>query len=99
MFEEAQEFLVAMARLALRNNPVLQHIERREQGGGPVAIIVVGYSFHITQPDRQHRLGALQSLHLALLVDTQNQRIVGWIKIQPNDIAHLLDGRMGRSRV
>src|SRR6516165_12184696 len=60
MFEKAQKLLVAVARLALGDNRTIEHVERREQGGGAVAVIVVGYPFDIAEPHGQHRLGALQ---------------------------------------
>jgi len=34
--------LVAVARLALGDNRTMEHVERREQGGSAVTVIVVG---------------------------------------------------------
>ena len=56
-----------------------------------MAVIIVGHAFDVAQPHRQHRLGALQRLDLALLVDTQHQRLVRRIEVQSHDVAHLLD--------
>src|SRR5215472_16599314 len=91
VIEKSEKFLVAMAWFAHRNDFAIEHVERRKQSSSAVPKIVVGYSFDITQAHRQHRLGALQRLHLALLVYAQHQRLVGRIKVQPGDVAHLLD--------
>src|SRR5215472_4983199 len=97
MFEKAQKLLVAVARLALGDNRTMQHVERREQSGGAVAVIIVGYAFDVAQAHRQHRLGTFQRLDLALLVDAQHQRLVRRIEIQTHDVAHLLyEERVGR---
>ena len=77
VIKKAEKFLMTMARFAHRNHFAIEHVERREQSGGAMAVIVMGYSFGVAQAQRQHRLGALQRLHLALLVDTQHQRLVG----------------------
>ena len=59
---------MAMARLALGDDPAVDDVERREERGSAVAIVVVSHALDITESQRQHRLGALQGLHLALLV-------------------------------
>jgi hypothetical protein len=30
-------------------------------------------------------------LNLALFIDTNHQRLLGWIKVEADDVAHLLD--------
>jgi len=42
-------------------------------------------------PQGQHGLRAVQCLNLALFVDTQHQRFVGWVQIEANDIVELFD--------
>ena len=42
MFKKAQKLLVAVVRLALGDNRTMEHVERREQGGSAVTVIVVG---------------------------------------------------------
>ncbi len=56
-----------------------------------MAHVVVRDAFDVPQPHRQHRLGTLQGLYLALLVHTQHQRMIRRIQIQADDVAHLLD--------
>src|ERR1700731_2914228 len=97
MLQKAQEFLMAMARLALGDNPAVDDVQGREECGSAVAIVVVRHSLDIAESHRQHRLGALQGLYLALLVHAQDQRVVRRIKIKPNDVADLFDEeRVGR---
>ena len=69
-----------MARLTLGDDRPVEHVERREQGGGAVSKVVVGHSFDVSQPHREHPLGALQRLNLALFIHAQHQRLVGWIE-------------------
>ena len=49
----------------------------------------MGHPFNVAQPHRQHRLGALQRLDLALFVHAQHQRLVGRIEIEPDHVANL----------
>src|SRR5689334_24764291 len=60
--KKREEFLVAMARFALGDDRTIEHVERREQGGGAVAEVIMGYAFEVAQSHRQHRLGPLQRL-------------------------------------
>jgi hypothetical protein len=60
------------------------------QRGGPVAAVVVGASLRLAQAHRQQRLTAVEGLDLRLLVDTQHQRVLGRVQVQPDDVAHLL---------
>jgi hypothetical protein len=46
---------MAMTRLAQRNDLAVQHVERGKQGGGAVAIIIVGNPLEITQAHWQNR--------------------------------------------
>jgi hypothetical protein len=40
---------------------------------------------------RQHRLGAIQRLDLRLFVDTEHDRVLGWVQIQPDKVGDLSD--------
>src|SRR6202030_4218288 len=88
--KKREKFLMAMARLTQGDHFTIEGVECREQGGSAVAVVIVSYSFDIAQSHRQHRLGTFQRLDLALLIHTQHQRLVGRIKVQPHDVAHLL---------
>ena len=90
VIKKGNKFLVAMARFAHGHHFAVEHVERREQGGGAVTKIIMGYALDITQTQRQQRLGPLQRLHLALFVDTQHQRLVRRIEVKAHDVAYLL---------
>jgi len=68
-FEELQELLVPVSWQALADDLAGQHIERREQGRGPVALVVVGSSAMTP--------GAVQCLNLGLLVHAQHRCLLG----------------------
>jgi hypothetical protein len=72
-FKKAQELAVTMARHASPDNPAVQHVQRRKQGGGADAIVVVG---HGTGTPLLHG------------VDAQDQRLVGRIEIEPDHVLH-----------
>jgi hypothetical protein len=55
-FEKAQELAMSMARHASPDNAAVQHVERREQGGGAVALVVVGHG--ASTPGRPRARGA-----------------------------------------
>ena len=56
-----------------------------------MADVVVRDAFDIAEAEREQGLGAVEGLDLALLIDAQDDRVVGWIEIEPDDVAHLLD--------
>lgn len=80
---------MSMARHASPDNPAIQHIQRCEQGGGAVALVVVGHGAGAPLLYGQSRLGAVEGLDLALFVDAENQRLGGWIEIEPDHVLHL----------
>jgi len=45
-----------------------------------VTDIIVRNPFDVSQAHRQHWLGALQGLNLALLIDIQHQGVIRWIQ-------------------
>src|SRR6516162_7901603 len=45
----------------------------------------------LTGTHRQQRLGAVECLNLRFLVDAQHQGAVGWVEVEPDDVAHLVD--------
>ncbi len=91
VLEKAQELLVAVARLALGQDLAGGNVQGGEEGGGAVADIAMRHAFDVAQSEGQEGLGALQGLGLALLVDAQDQGMVGRVEIEPDDVADLLD--------
>ena len=91
VFEEAQELLMAVARPALGQDPAGGDVQGSEEGGGAVADVAVRDALGVAEPEGQEGLGALQGLALALLVDAQDQGMVGRMKVEADDIMDLLD--------
>ena len=87
-FEKAQELAVSMPRHAGPDDGAVQHVQSREQGGGAVALVVVGHGAGTPLLHGQSRLSAVEGLDLALFVDAQDQRLVGWIEIEPDHVLH-----------
>src|SRR6516164_7364331 len=87
--QEADELLMAMMPHTLADNLALKHIERGEQSGDAVTLVVVGHGTSPTLFNRQPRLGAIQRLDLAFLIDREHDGVVGWIDVQANDLLEL----------
>ena len=66
-------------------------VEGGEQGGRAVALVIVAAPLRLARPHGQHRLGAVERLDLALLVDAEHQRAVRRVEIEADDVAHLVD--------
>ena len=64
-------------------------LEGGEQGGGSVALVVVGAALGQARAQRRHRGGAVQGLDLGLLVDRDHDRVVGRRQVEADDVADL----------
>ncbi len=69
---------------------VVDRDERRKERRRAVALVIVGQRATAALLKRQSRLGAIQRLDLALLVQTQHQRLLGRIQIQAYHIREFL---------
>ena len=70
-----------MTGLALGHHCTGGHVQGGKQGGGAVALVVVGNPFHVAQTQRQQRLTSFQRLDLALLVHAQHQGVLGGMHV------------------
>jgi len=84
--QKADEFLMAMALHALADDLALKDIERREQGGDAMALVVMRHGSGAPLLHRQPRLGAIEGLNLALLIDRQDNGMVGRIDVEADDL-------------
>src|SRR6266545_6955072 len=66
-------------------------IERSEQVCRPMPDVIRCAALGPSEVHRQNRLSTLKRLDLGLLIDAQDDRIVGRIHVKPDDVAHLLD--------
>ena len=73
--QEAEELLVPVARHALADHRAVEDVERGEQGGGAMALVVVGHGAEATGLHRQARLGAVERLDLRFYVHREDHRM------------------------
>jgi len=93
-FQEHQEFPGAMERQAVTDDLAGRHIERGEQCRGSVTFVVVRHGAGAALLHGQARLGAIEGLDLALLVDGKHQGFLGRVEIEADDVLDLL-GEVG----
>ncbi len=87
--EKTQELSMPMARHASPNNRAIQHVQRRKQRRRAISLVVVGHGAGTPLLHGQPRLGAVESLDLALFVNTEDQRLVGRIEVEADHVLHL----------
>ena len=92
--EEADEFLMTVALHAAADHCAVQHVERREQRRGAVALVVVRHRGCPPWLGRQAGLGALKRLDLAFFIDGQHHCMRGRREVKADYIHQL--GREGR---
>ena|SRR5690606_16829700 len=70
--QEREELFAAMLALKFTDDVAYGHIQRRKRRRGSMAHVVVRAPFGKARRKRQQRLRAIQSLNLALFVNTQH---------------------------
>jgi len=90
-FEEADEFLMAVSRHAVSDHFSIKHAEGRKQRGCAVAFVIVRHGPAASLFHREPRLGSVEGLNLAFLVDAKDQRLVRGVEVEANDIVELVD--------
>jgi hypothetical protein len=89
--EEMQELLMSVAGMALADDLAGLDIEGRKQRNRSVPEVIVRGPLRPAGRQRQQRLGALQGLALALLVDAQHERVIRRIEVKADHVANLVD--------
>ena len=84
--QEPDELLMPVPLHIAADHRTIQDIERCKQGRGPIAFIVMRHGCPATALERQPRLGAIESLDLALLIDRQHDGVGRWRDIEPDNI-------------
>jgi len=87
--QEFDEFLMAVPIEAHPGHLSCQYLERREQAGRAVALVVVGHRATTALLQGKARLRAVQCLYLAFLIDTQNDGLLRRIEIEADHISQL----------
>src|SRR6185437_1546778 len=91
LLEESDELLVPMTRHAVANDFPIEQAQRREQGRRAMAFVVVRHRPAAAFLHRKARLGSVEGLDLALLIDGEHQGLVRGIEVEPNHVIELLD--------
>ena len=87
--EELDELLVGVARHAAADDRPVEDVEAGEQGGGAVALIIMGHGAAFAGFHRQAGLGAVERLDLRFLVDRDDDGMNGRVHVVANDIFDL----------
>ena len=77
-----------MPRLTGSDHLSLQNVERGEQCGRSVPLIIVRLSCWQAGPQGKKGLRALQGLNLAFLIHAEDDRLIRWVPIEPHNVAH-----------
>ena len=88
--EESDELLMAMALHVAADDVAFEDIEGGEQGCGAVAFVVVGHGAGASLLHGQSRLGAVEGLNLALLVDREDDGMSGRVDIEADNVPELV---------
>jgi hypothetical protein len=95
--QEADELLVAMALHALTDDRPVQDVERGEQRGRPVALVVVRHRAGPAFLHRQPRLRPVKRLDLRFLIDREHHGMRRRVDIEPDHVVQLGgERRVGR---
>ena len=82
---------VAMPRHAIADDVAIEQAQRREQGRGAIAFVVGRHGPTAALLQRKPRLGAIESLDLAFLIDGEHQGLVRGIEVEPDHVIERLD--------
>ena len=88
--EEADELLMAMTLHVAADNGAVENVEGGEQSGRPMAFVIMSHGTGAAGLHRQARLGAIEGLDLALLVDRKDDGMGGRINVEADDILEFL---------
>src|SRR5271168_3060969 len=89
--QEAQKLVMAVALHALSDHRAGGDIERGKQGSGAMALVIMRHGagstlFSSAAPAGCARLGAVERLDLALLVNAEHQGSVRRVEVEADDI-------------
>src|ERR1700756_5938215 len=84
--EETNELLVPMACHVASDDSAVEDVECRKQRGGSMTFVVVGHCPGAAGLHRQARLGAVEGLDLALLVNREDDRVGRGVDIKNDDV-------------
>jgi len=84
--EEGQEVPGAVAEHAVAGDQARLDVQRGEQRGGAMALVIVGHGGRASLLEGQPRLGPIQCLDLGLLVDAEHHGPIRRVEVEPDDV-------------
>ncbi len=75
---------------AAAEHGAVEDVERREQGRGAMALVVMGHGSAFAGLERQAGLGAVEGLDLRLLVDRQHDGMGRRVHVEADDVLDLV---------
>jgi hypothetical protein len=87
--EEVEKLDMRVPRIAATVDAAAGHLQRCEETGGAVPLVVVRHPGRQPGPHRQDRLGPVERLDLRLLVHAQHQGPFGRVDVQADEVGHL----------
>ena len=88
--EEANEVLMSMTLHVAADDRSIENVERGEQRGRAIALVIMRHRAGAPRLHRQPRLGPVERLDLALFVDREDDRMSGRIDVEADDVPQLL---------
>jgi len=88
--EKADKLLMPVALHTAPDDLAFEDVEGGKQGGGAVALVIVGHRGAAPLLHWQPGLGAVERLDLAFLIDAKDHGMGRWIDIQANNILELV---------
>ena len=93
--EEADELLMPVTLHVPSRHRAVEDVERSEECGRAVALVVVCHGRAASLLQRQAGLGSVERLDLRLLIDAEHHGVRGWCDIEADDVVKLLgEGRV-----
>ena len=89
--KEFQKFSAAMATMQLTNDLAGGDVERGEQCGRPVALVIMRAPFGNAGRQGQNRLGPVERLDLAFLIDAEHHGFDRRINVQAHNVPGLFN--------
>jgi hypothetical protein len=80
-----------MTAIALSDHLAGGDVEGGKERSRAMPFVVMAAPGNLAGPHGQHGLTTIQRLDLALLVDAEHDRMLGWRHVKPDDIAHFSD--------
>ena len=90
LVEEADELLMAVALHVPADHGPVEHVQRREQRGRPIPLVVVRHAAGPALLHWQAWLGAVQRLDLGLFIHRQDHGMRGRIDIEAHHVGQLV---------